>query len=392
MKIIAKEHLDQVILPFWKALKDETKGGYMGEVSFDLETNQDAVKGCILNSRILWFFANAYTVAKDEESLAFATHAYEFLKNYALDQEYGGVYWSLNADGTVYDDLKHTYNQAFAIYALSAYYEASQNPEALEIAHNIFETIETKCASTIGYNESFNRYFEPTSNEKLSDNKEVTESGVIASKTMNTILHVLEAYTEFYKVTQDEKVKEKLVALLDLVATKIYNEKEHKLEVFFDEQYNSIVDMHSFGHDIEAAWLIDRACEVLGEQKWIDLFAPIDTAIVDKVIEEAFEDCLLYNERVGQKVDKTRVWWVQAETVVGLVNEYEKTKQEEYLAKAKSTLEYILTKMVDTRAHSEWHWELDENDQDTAKKCIVEQWKCPYHNGRMIFEIMKRGI
>ena len=392
MRDKAKQHLEEVILPFWKALKDEEQGGFYGEVGYDLSVHTGAVKGCILNARILWFFSNAYTVAKDEASLDYAKHAYQFLKRYALDKTYGGVYWSLESDGKPHDTLKHTYNQAFQIYALSAYYEATRDEEVLEVAYDLFKTIEKQCRSNLGYNESFTQDFTPSSNEKLSDNKEVTETGIIASKTMNTILHVLEAYTEFYRVTQDETIRTCLVDLLNLVETKIYNADKQQLEVFFDEAYNSIVDMHSFGHDIEAAWLVDRACEVLGDEVLRKKFKEINLKIVDKVIEVAFEEHLLYNERIGSDVDKTRVWWVQAETVVGLINAYQQSGKLTYLEKAQATFEYILDKVVDSRAGSEWHWQLDEKDNDCAEKPIVEEWKCPYHNGRMVFEIMKRGV
>ena len=196
-----RKELTEHIIPFWKGLRDEEYGGYYGYLSYELKLNKKAIKGCILNSRILWFFSNAYLLLGDESLLAEARHAYEFMTRFCLDREYGGIFWSLNYDGTVFDSTKHTYNQAFAIYALSSYYDASGDEEALKEAQALQKIIEEKCTDAIGYLEAFKADFSPESNEKLSEN------GVMAEKTMNTLLHVLEAYTELYRVSGDAFTK-----------------------------------------------------------------------------------------------------------------------------------------------------------------------------------------
>ena len=120
-----KEHLLKTIIPFWKALRDHEFGGYYGWMDHQLRLDKKAVKGCILNSRILWFFSNAYTLLKDESLLDEARHGFSFMKEHCMDRENGGIFWSIGYDGKPEDTTKHTYNQAFAIYALSSYYEAS---------------------------------------------------------------------------------------------------------------------------------------------------------------------------------------------------------------------------------------------------------------------------
>ena len=177
-----KAHLLNDIIPFWKNLRDDEFGGYYGYLDYDLKLDKKAEKGCILNSRITWFFSNAYTLLKDKSLLEEADHGYEFLKEHCIDKEYGGIYWSMKYDGTPLDTTKHTYNQAFCIYALSSYYEASGKQEALELARKLYELIETRCMDDNGYLEAFTRDFKPESNEKLSEN------GVLAEKTMNTLL------------------------------------------------------------------------------------------------------------------------------------------------------------------------------------------------------------
>ena len=184
------------------------------------------------------------------------------MKDYCFDKENGGIYWSITYDGKPEDTTKHTYNQAFCIYALSSYYEASKDEEALAMAKELFHIIEEKCTDEVGYLEAFDREFHLIENDKLSEN------GVIADKTMNTLLHVFEAYTELYRVSKDTEVKKRLEWILDTIADKIYNPKLHRQEVFFDKNYNSILDLHSYGHDIETAWLLNRGVDVLGEEAY----------------------------------------------------------------------------------------------------------------------------
>ena len=209
MKLEMKEHLEQVIIPFWKSLRDDEFGGYYGFVDQDLKVDKTYVKGCILNSRITWFFSNAYKVLGDASLLEEAKHGYEFLRDHCIDKENGGVYWTMTYDGKPDDTMKHTYNQAFAIYALSSYYGASGDEEALELAKGLFDVIETKCKDEVGYMEAFNRVFEVIRNDATSEN------GIIADKTMNTLLHVFEAYTELYRVSGWEPAKERLHWILD---------------------------------------------------------------------------------------------------------------------------------------------------------------------------------
>lgn len=385
MKELAKAHLTEVIIPFWNKLKDEENGGFYGYLDFDLQVDKKAVKGCILNSRILWFYSNAYLLLEEKELLSYANHAYEFLKAHCLDQSYGGIYWSLSYDGSAYDTTKHTYNQAFAVYALSSYYRATGNKEAITLAKSIIGIIEKKCTDSVGYLEAFDREFQPVDNEKLSEN------GVIAHKTMNTLLHVFEAYTEYYQVTGELEIKERLMWMLDTIRTKVYNPSLHRQEVFFDENMNSILDLHSYGHDIETAWLIDRGLDVIQDQKYDSLLRPITKDLTNQIYQIAYQDHSLLNECEKGKVNTSRIWWVQAEAVVGFLNGYESDRSEDkYLHAAMDIFEFILEKVHDKRAGSEWYWEVDKDGNPYSKKPIVEPWKCPYHNGRMCFEIINR--
>lgn len=378
-----KEHLTKDIIPFWQNMKDETYGGFYGYLGYDLKLDKNAVKGCILNSRILWFFSNAYLLLQEKELLEYARHAFLFLKDHCIDKEYGGVYWSLTYKGEPEDTTKHTYNQAFAIYALSSYYDASKDAEALEIAHGLYNMVETKCKDQYGYLEAFSRTFEPEDNDKLSEN------GVMAEKTMNTLLHVFEAYTELYRVAHEACVADNIRFMLDLIADKIYNPKLGRQEVFFDRTWNTLIDLYSYGHDIETAWLVDRGLEVLGDAAYTAKLSPITRTITENIYNRAYIDHSLVNEAENGVVDTRRVWWVQAEAVVGFLNGYQKTKEKKYLEASEDIWSYIRDYLIDKRNGSEWFSELDK-DRNPVDKPIVEPWKCPYHNGRMCFEVIRR--
>lgn len=381
-----KNHLLEKIIPFWKSLRDDEFGGYYGWMDYDLKLDKEAVKGCILNSRIMWFFSNAYTLLKDESLLEEAKHGFAFMKEHCMDKENGGIFWSIEYNGEPFDTTKHTYNQAFAIYALSSYYEASKDEEALSMAKELFHIIETRCTDEIGYKEAFDKKFHEIENDKLSEN------GVIAQKTMNTLLHVFEAYTELYRVTKLPEVKQRLMWIMDTFADKVYNPKLHRQEVFFDAEMNSILDLHSYGHDIETAWLIDRGVEVLGEKKYAEKMTPITRDLTAQIYKVAFDGHSLANECEKGVVNDHRIWWVQAETVVGFLNGWKMNPDKpEYLEAARSEWEFIKEYVIDKRPGSEWFWEVDSKGKPYAERPIVEPWKCPYHNGRMCFEVIKRS-
>lgn len=383
---VFKEHLEKNLIPFWNKLKDEENGGFYGYVGSDGKPDARSVKGVILNSRILWFYSTAYQLLKKPELLEMADHAYKFLTDFCFDSQYGGVYWSVNYDGTVCDDTKHTYNQSFAIYALSAYYQASRKKDALNMAYVLYRVIEEKCRDENGYLEAFRRDFTPSSNEKLSEN------GVLAERTMNTLLHVLEAYSELYKADTFYAVGDSIRWILKLFQKKVYNPKKKICEVFFDSDYHSLIDLESYGHDIETAWLIDHGCSVLDDAAYKKEMLPITNGLAEAAYRNAFDKTQhgLNNEREGNKIDSRKIWWVQAESVVGFYNAYQKQPQKkEYLQAAEEIWEFIRSSVVDPDS-GEWIECVPADNKPDPKQALVHPWKCPYHNGRMCMEMIQR--
>lgn len=379
-------HLENQLLPFWNRLKDDEYGGFYGFVSHDNVIDPKGVKGVILNSRILWFYSAASRTLSSPELLKLADHAYDFLCEHCLDTRYGGVYWSLNYDGTPCDDMKHTYNQAFAIYALSVYYQVSGRREALDLAYDLYRLVESTCRDEDGYLEGFCRSFEPASNEHLSEN------GVMADRTMNTLLHLLEAYTELYRADHKSAVADSLRWILSLFKDRLYNAEKQIFEVFFDMDYHSLIDLESYGHNIEASWLIDRACDVLGDKVSTEQMQPVIDGLVQSVYRNAIdrEFNAINNERENDRVDRRKVWWVQAEAVIGFWNAWQRDPHnEQYRSTSEAVWKFINEMMVD-RNSGEWVEMLQPDGTPVPDLPLVQPWKCPYHNGRMCIEMIQR--
>ena len=377
-----KAHLTGKILPFWEGLKDGAHGGFYGYVDKELRVRKEADKGCILHSRILWTFATAARLLNSPEYRAYADWAYEALGLFE-DREHGGVYWSVTFDGKPADTTKHTYCQAFAIYGLAAYYRLTGKREALEKARKLFRLIEEKCTVYNGYGEAYRADFSPESNEKLIEN------GVMATRTMNTLLHVLEAYTELHRAEPEEHVRQASVKALERFLHTMYNPEKHRLEVFYDDDYRPLLDMQSYGHDIESGWLLwDSVQEFLPEKERAP-YRAMCLDLLESVRRRAFTDHGLKNEWVAGETNELRIWWVQAETMLGLDCGWHLTGDPSWKEDLETQWKTIQRMIVDPRPGGEWYWSVYE-DGSLTERPMVEEWKCPYHNGRMCLRLMER--
>ena len=385
----AKELLNH-ILPFWLDLRDD-RGGFYGEVTSNLMLHPDAPKGVILHARILWTFSSVYLQTRKQEYLDAARHAYAFLQQ-AWDPENGGFFWTLTPDGEPLEKDKYTYCNAFCIYSLCVFSEAAQEKRALELARKTASVIESHCACKTGYGEAYTHDWLPIINEHLS------EHDLHPSRTMNTTLHLIEAYTELYRLTKDAEIGEKLHSLLQLTADRIYNAAHNRLDVFFDSQFRSLGDVDSYGHDIEASWFFGYACECLGDQELKKRFQEINYALAKHVCDTALHDGALYSECYQKADDKTRIWWVQAEGVIGFLNAartaeetYHDTEQaDSFYRCALRIWNYIKTYQINKKNGGEWYAETDETGKPKGEHEMAGLWKCPYHNSRMCLEVIQR--
>jgi mannose/cellobiose epimerase-like protein (N-acyl-D-glucosamine 2-epimerase family) len=355
-------------------------------VDWDLTIRPQADKGTLLMCRILWFFSTAAAQLHRADLLDNAQHAYRFLADRCWDESAEGMIWSVGHDGSWSDTTKHAYGQAFAIYSLSAYWRASRDREALELANRLFDVLESRFSAGIGYQEALDRQFNPISNDKLSEN------GVLADQTMNTLLHILEAYSGLYEAGGASPLVGRAIRrVLDIFAVHVYNHQARRLEVFFDSNMRPLLDMQSFGHDLEAAWLIDWGVGLMADPALTRRFDLITDDLVASVFERAYRDGAVAFESVGGKLDDRRVWWVQVEAMVSFMRASAKpscSRPEEYRRVAGSVWDYLESHFFDPRPGGEWYWEVGRSGEPAPGLPIVSTWKCPYHSGRACLMIM----
>lgn len=386
MELLKKELYEELtgnILPYWiNKMQDKENGGFRGRIDGYETLHEKAGKGAILNARILWTFSSAYRLFKDPDYLDMAERAYHYILEHFLDEEYGGLYWELDYLGNPVNVKKQTYVQGFALYGFSEFYRATGNPEALEIAKQFFYLIEKYAYDPVrgGYFEAFTRDWQPIEDMRLST-KDVNEK-----KTMNTHLHILEPYTNLLRVWQSPEIRNAQQKLIRMFTGKILNPRTNHLNLFFDENWISKSGIISYGHDIEASWLLYEAAEVLNEPFLTEEIRQKSLTILESALEGLQADGSLIYESDGEHYDTDRHWWVQAEAVAGLVYAYRNSGDKKYLDKAKDCWKYIQKYLID-RESGEWYWSVDAHGNQNLLEDKAGFWKCSYHNSRMCMEI-----
>jgi len=383
-----KEELTHNILPFWMdKMVDEKQGGFYGQMTGTNQIVPNAVKGGIMNARILWSFSSAALYFRNPLYTEYAKRAKDYIFEHFFDEKNGGTYWMLNADGTPSDTKKQIYSQAFFIYALVEYYRVTAEKECLDKAIELFRLIEKHSFDfkDNGYFEAYNREWELLEDLRLSE-KDANEK-----KTMNTHLHILEAYTNLYRVWKDDGLKKQLKNLIEIFLSRIINSKTFHLDLFFDENWECKSTLNSYGHDIESAWLIDEAAIVLGDADILKKVRIISLKIADAATEGVQRNGSIINEKnyATGHVDTNCDWWSQAEAMVGFFNAYELSKNDSYAEKTFAAWEFTKEFIIDKKA-GEWHWAVSADSivDDHGDKAGF--WKCPYHNSRMCLELMTR--
>ncbi|MFA7711523.1 MAG: AGE family epimerase/isomerase [Candidatus Neomarinimicrobiota bacterium] len=382
-------NLYENIIPFWMThAVDHQNGGFYGRITNDLHIDANAPRGLILTGRILWTFSALYRFSPREEYLKMAQRAYHYLIDKFIDREYGGAYWMIDPQGKAVEDRKKIYGQAFVIYALSEYYTICSDKFVLEEAFNIFHLIEKFCHDSIniGYFEAANRDW------SLSDNMQLSIVDMNEKKSMNSHLHLLEAFANLLRISNDGLVRNRLREIIKCHLEFIFNPAIDHLSLFFDEFWNRKSDVISFGHDVEASWLLCEAGEVIGEQEILLKVQQTALKLVAAVVAEGFTaQNALYTEKVetGQLHSASFDWWPQAEAVVGLLNAYEIGGDEKYFKKALGVWDFIEKYFVDYQ-YGEWFYEVSESGIPNPNRFKVSEWKCPYHNVRTCLEVLKR--
>ncbi|MCM0668250.1 AGE family epimerase/isomerase [Flavobacterium tyrosinilyticum] len=375
------------ILNYWSERTiDDQNGGFVGQIDFNDHLIAHAEKGSVLNARILWTFSASYQTTRNENHKKLAKRAFEFLAANFYDTQFGGLFWSINEDKTPKDTKNQIYALAFAIYGLSEYYAISKEERALEIAKNLYAKIQEHSYDKInkGYFEAFTRDWEPIDDLRLSE-KDANEK-----KTMNTHLHIIEGYVNLYKVWKDEKLLVDIVELLETIEKYFINTETGHLRLFFDENWKEKPDVISYGHDIEAAWLLQQCAEISGNETLIANYKKHAIQIAEVTKEGLDADGGLWYEYDPEKNEliAEKHWWPQAEALIGFYNAYQLTGKEEYLDIVYRNWKFIKKYMIDQQ-NGEWHWGIYD-DYSIIKKDKAGFWKCPYHNGRACLELIHR--
>lgn len=380
-----KQNLTENILPYWLDGMKDPRGGYYGRRDGIDMLHADAPKGAILHARILWTFSAAHSMFGNQEYLAAATGVKDYILNNFVDKDYGGVYWSLNRDGSPLDDKKQFYAIAFAVYGLAEYVRATGDKESLDAAIDLFRSIERHSRATGdgGYREAATRSWQPIQDMRLSDKDENV------SRTMNTHLHILEAYAALIRVWRTAEMEEALRYVLKIMLDKILNPVSHHLGLFFDENWTPTDDRISYGHDIEASWLLLEAARELVDKNVYAKVLDTTRHIAQAALQgRCVDGSMVYERHANGRYDNEKHWWVQAEAVVGQM----------YLAAyhgissgadgAMLTWDYISRMLVDEK-HGEWFWSILPDGSVNRHDDKAGFWKCPYHNGRMCLEALR---
>lgn len=383
----ARRELESNILPFWRRYGvDNEQGGFVAQLSNDLR-RQNAPKGLVLNARILWTFSAAFSLTQNEQDWELARQAHDYLTRFFLDPLFGGYFWELDPSGRVVNDRKKVYGQAFCLYALAEYHRVFHEIAALQRAQELFFLLESHAhdAGNGGYWEVLLRDWRPSEDMRLGDQDRNEK------KSMNSHLHLLEAFAHLFRVWPDRLLADRLRELIQLFPEKILNAEKTHFHHFFTETWTPRSDNYTFGHDIEGSWLLCEAAEALGDPALIIEMRDLAVRMARATQSEGLDadGGLLYEGRDGQIINDHKEWWPQAEAVIGFFNAWKISHDKSFLESAIRCWQFIRKHVVDSR-HGEWFWRVSRQGTPDSDLPKISAWKCPYHNGRCCLELIQR--
>lgn len=375
------------ILYFWQQhTPDNAFGGFFGRLDNFNKVSKDAPKGSVLNSRILWAFSSSFTLTGKKDYLSMADRAFQYITNYFIDKKNGGVYWTVDCQGRPLNTKKQIYALSFAIYGLSEFYLASKNQLAKEIAIELYRHIVEHSYDKIngGYIEALSEDWKEISDLRLSK-KDANEK-----KSMNTHLHILEGFAALYRIWTDEVLKNRIEELIHIFLDHIIDKNSHHLILFFDEKWKPKSNIISYGHDIEAAWLIQEAAEIILDKDLIDKIKIKSLQLANAASEGLDKDGGLWYEYKTEEKNliKEKHSWPQAESMIGFFNAWQLSRDKNFLEKSLRSWKFVQEHILDKK-NGEWFWGVKENYL-LMNEDKVGLWKCPYHNSRACIELIKR--
>lgn len=388
LKCQFEAELRQNILPYWmKNTPDRLNGGFYGALTNNNQVHNEVERSAVLNSRILWTFSTAARIYQDETYLSTAKWAMQALMQHFWDSKHEGIYWSVDAVGNPVNDRKHVYAQAFSIYGLSAYYQVTQDAQALHLAKRLFELVDLHT-----YDPQFGGNIECRARDwSALEDMRLSSIDLNSSKSMNTMLHLLEACTALTGIWQDARLSKRFEDLIALFSNTIIDSENGHQRLFFDNQWQSLSQNISYGHDIETSWLLLEAADASGQPRLIDQAKSIAQHMAQVVFEQSLQPdgSILYEAGPGGHKVTDRHWWAHAEAVVGFYNAYQLSKKEHFLQSSSTVWTYIQNHFID-HEFGDWYKLLNENGSPYLDHYKVSPWECPYHHSRMCFEMIRR--
>lgn len=369
-----------------------------GEIDHQGKVNENANKGIILYSRALWFFSETAKVTGDTLLKEKADKLYLYINKYFVDHNHGGVFWEIDAKGNVVNTRKQTFAQAFTLYAYSAYYALTNKPEVLSTAQALFTLIEDRTADTEngGHLAAFAENWQPL------ENMAIDGGDIDAPKTLDTELHILEAYTALYNAAPSQTLSDAIKHSIALFDAYFIDQQSDRLRTHLSKDWQDQSQVMIYGHLFECAWLIwEGVCAVNSEnadhnkdQYW----QTIITGLIEQGLEnaDAQHGNIFDNKNLAtNRINIQSVWWVQAEALIAYLMQYHLTKQEKFGKAAERLWDWIKTHHIDDKSgeYNEWHAVINPDLQaDNVPKAFM--WKGPYHNGRAMLkacQYLKRG-
>ncbi len=384
-----EKELREHILEYWVVnAVDDKHGGFYGRVNRENQPVEHADKSSVLNSRILWTFAAAHRLFGKQHYKDTADRAYAYSDDKFWDVEQGGIYWMVDYRGIPSDSRKHMYAQAFALYGYSEYYRATSHTYTLDRAIELFNLIEKYGFDPVnnGYHESFDQAWKPLDDARLS------EDNAKEMRSMNTHLHILEAYENLYRVWPDKLLHTRLKDLLELFMGPMYNSTNHYFYSFFDETWKPRSRVYSFGHDVEASWLINDAARTLGEPNLMETSERLVREVCAHVLQEGVDTVNGGVYDIGDSgtvTNSDKQWWVQAEAIVGFIDAYQKTGNSDYVDASMHIWSFIKDKVIDKK-YGDWFFKISETGMPYLEEDKIGPWKCPYHSARACMEVLSR--
>jgi mannobiose 2-epimerase len=389
LRIAAERELREDILPFWATRAvDREQGGFIGEVSMDGRPDPEAGKGGVLNARILWTYSAALRRWPEPLYREMADRAFEYLLGSFWDAEHSGLFWEVDRLGGLLQGRKQTYGQAFGVYSLSEYCRATGNAEALDRAIRLFEDIEAHAVDpdSGGYWEARGRDWRQIDEIRLS------ARDMNAPYSMNTHIHVMEAYSTLSLVWDDPRARARLRAVVETLLDRFVDPASGHLILFCDESWRSLAEDVSYGHDIETSWLLCEAAELVGDPALIARAEAAALRMAEAVLAEGYdaERGGVYNDRLGDgRINTAKDWWPQAEGVVGFLNAYRLSGRDDFAEAALRTWDFIDAHVID-HSGGEWFTRVSREGAPEPGLPKVGFWKCPYHDARAMLETMER--